>query len=634
MRKFVFAAVAAGLVLAMLSPAAADPASQRDVAGLLTGAPNRYMPHEIGKPVDLHYVFGPYEIPPGQDSNRETLDIPMETGYIVAIAPDLVDTTNGKVPTQQEAHIHHAHWFRVTNDPTQEYYTNVGGQGLSWVFGTGEEKSQGRLDDRAALDPANNDADPTNDFTYGMRVIGSEPQAMIYMIHNKKPVVGHYLVILDVTFIPGTREQIKAATGKDIHDLYGQLWGQTKDVTGSSQKIGARWTVTHDGVAVAMGGHLHPGGKAVVISNLGPKAANGQPICAGVDPDGDGFDGVALLNSYKYDRDMDVWPYSENYQMGTTKYGWRAPVHKGDILEQQAPYALLPGSTPNVLDRLSHDVLAHNWYQAMSYTGIYMDRDQSPGLQPTECTMAALAPTLYGADSFDVQGHSSSWAPVPGETVEQFQARVDEVAEDWNLFLPDGADAHLHAIQGMVNHPWTGEREKLCAQAGLPALALKYDACGPSDIATVEGPEVTEIVTAGFAYFPGDFGTLNGVTPTLPKVRQGTTLTLVNADTVANVRHTFSSCTWPCIGEYVSNFPLTMGGVGSFDSGKLGNIDPIDGGLFNLGSELPGVLAGGQSDTIPVYKMEITPAQFPVGKYSYFCRIHPFMRGGFEVIAA
>jgi hypothetical protein len=640
MRKALRVALLVGMIAATLSPAHADPASQRDIAGLVTGAPQRYVPQEIGKPVDLHYLFGPYVVPPGQDSNRITVDVPIQTGYIIAVAPDLVDATNGRIPTQQEAHIHHAHWFRVTNDPEQDYYPGLsyGGMGASWVFGTGEEKTQGRLDERAKLDPANNDTNPNNDFNYGIFVDGNTPQVLIYMIHNKTPSVGHYFVVLDVSFIPGTRDEIKTATGgKDIHTLYGQLWGQTKDVTDASRNIGARMTASHDGVAVAMGSHLHPGGKAVVVSNLGPDIDPGSgvhPLCQGIDPDGDGYDGVALLDSYKYDKDMDVWPYSEQYQMGATKYGWRAPIHKGDILEQKATYAVVPGSSSSPFNLLSRDILSHNWYQAMSYTGIYVDRDQSPGPAPTACTMDAFAPTLYGADRFDTQNFSKSWVPAVGESQAQFDARVDAVRQAFNLFLPAGANGHQHTVQGMVNHLWNAS-EALCAQSGL-SLEDKLPSCGDPDVATTSGPAVTQIHVAGFTYVPGDLSNYkSGLPLVIPTVKEGTQLQLVNEDFALNVRHTFTSCQWPCVGTYVSNFPLPSGGQGSFDTGKLGNIDPIDGGLFNDGGDIASFAGGGQSDTVPTWHLDIDAAHgFVAGqRYAYFCRIHPFMRGAFEVVA-
>jgi plastocyanin len=50
---------------------------------------------------------------------------------------------------------------------------------------------------------------------------------------------------------------------------------------------------------------------------------------------------------------------------------------------------------------------------------------------------------------------------------------------------------------------------------------------------------------------------------------------------------------------------------GRWESGTLG-YDVIDGGTPD-----------------PLAK---TPKDLPVGKYSYFCRIHPWMRGAFEVV--
>lgn len=602
MRKVLIAMAAMAMIIAV-APANAE---ERDVVGLLAQAGNRYVPGPVGVPQDLHYVFGPYVIPPGQDSNRITVDIPLRDGFVTAIAPDLIDASSGRIPTQQEAHIHHAHWFKVTNNPDEEYYPGLsfGGNGASWVFGTGEEKTQGRLDDRARAGALGGET-----WDYGMRVDGTTPNAMIYMIHNKLASVGRYFVVLDVTFIPGSAAEIEAVTGKPIHTLYGQLWGQTKDVTGSSKNIGAEWKVTRDGMAIAAGGHLHPGGKNVIVSNLG-KDGNCR-----ADLDGDGFPGVAILNSYKYDHDMRVWPYSEDYQMGATKFGWRAPVHKGDILRQDATYAIDGVSpTAGILKKDSRDGLDHNWYEAMTYTGIYMDRQQAPGTPAGECSIAALAPKLLGDDTFAVQGKASSW----DTNVPTVAAQVAEIAEDWNINLgskaPAQTDAHARAAHGMVNHIWK-VNEPVCAQEGL-ALDAILPACGPADIGTTEGPIVDSIHAAGFLYAPGDLGA--GASPIIPRVVRGTTLTLVNEDVGLNIRHTFTSCAWPCVGTYVSNFPQPTGGPLAFDTGKIGNVDPVDGGITG-------------DDTVPLYQFEVTQ---PAGKYAYYCRVHPFMRGAFEIVDA
>jgi hypothetical protein len=630
MRKLVIALGAVAMFAAIV-PAEAQ---NRDVVALVAQAPDRYMPREVGKPVDLHYVFGPYVIPPGQDSNRITVDLPVQSGYVTAIAPDLIDATDGRVPTQQEAHIHHAHWFRITNDPNQEYYPGLsfGGNGASWVFGTGEEKTQGRLDDRARRDHA-----AGNDWDYGMESDGTTPNALIYMIHNKLASTGRYFVILDVTFIPGTREEIREVTGRDIHPLYGQLWGQTKTVTGSSKVIGSQYKIPRDAVGIAAGGHLHPGGKNTIILNTG---RNGT--CQ-TDLDGDGRPGVTILNSYKYDHDMRVWPYSEDYQMGATKFGWRAPLHKDDVLVQIAEYALdaAPDGGHPYLNTVSRDGLDHNWYQAMTYTGIYMDREyRFPGntqvSTPYACSLESLAPRLLGDDTFELQGKASSWdvADAPGCSMVNptqpaarcMSAQVAELAEDWNYFLSDTPTASERAAHGMVNHTWA-VNEKVCAQPGLDLSPVAgrvgedtvLGTCGVANIPTQQGPVVDTIHSAAFIYAPGDLGL--GSTPMLPRVLQGSTLRFVNEDAAANIRHTFTSCAWPCVGEYVSNFPLSDGGPKAFDTGKIGNLDPVDGGVTG-------------SDTLPFAQLVIDPAKFTVGKYSYYCRIHPFMRGGFEVVPA
>ena len=617
MRKFAVIVAVCALVGAVAPATAAE-----DVPGLLLQAGDRYTARDVGKPVDMSFVFGPYHVPAGQDSNRITLDLPLNEGFITAIAPRLINARTGEMPSMQEAHIHHAHWFRVTNDPEQEYYSGYGQAGLSWVFGTGEEATQGRMDDRARLDQA-----AGNNWDYGMKIDATTPQAVIYMIHNKTASPETFLVTLDVTFIPGSREQIKEVTGRDIHPLYGQLWGQTKDVTYDDRKIGRDWEVTHDGVAVASAAHLHPGGKATIISNLGrrdPKTektacemAEAKRKGAG-DPDGDGFLGVAILDSYRYDRIMEAWPYSENYQMGASKFGWRVPVHKGDVLRQDALYALDADGNRGPRHRGSIQGVDHHWYEAMTYTGIYMDREYKGLSTPAGvCSVEALGPRLLGKDTFNEQSFSNAWKgeAAHAEHGDGLAAGIDELKEDWNRFLPPDAGRLERARHGMVNHIWHGDPEPLCALDNMPGLA-KFPKCGPKQIETTAGPATNQIHVAGFTYVPGDFNTAAGGIQ-LPQVTRGTPLEFVNEDVAINVRHTFTSCAWPCVGTYVSNFPLPSGGPQAFDTGKIGNLDPIDGGVTG-------------DDTAPHYSLDTSKME--PGKYAYFCRIHPFMRGGFELV--
>src|SRR5688572_27774479 len=127
MKRSIIALLAVLAIGASLMPAAADPLAQRDMATVIAQSPKRYLPSEAGKKEQLTLMFGPYVIPPGQDSNRLTVDFQLPDGFVTSVSPDLVDATSGRVPTEQEAHIHHAHWFRVTDDPNELYYLDAAG---------------------------------------------------------------------------------------------------------------------------------------------------------------------------------------------------------------------------------------------------------------------------------------------------------------------------------------------------------------------------------------------------------------------------------------------------------------------------------------------------------------------------
>ena len=83
-------------------------------------------------------------------------------------------------------------------------------------------------------------------------------------------------------------------------------------------------------------------------------------------------------------------------------------------------------------------------------------------------------------------------------------------------------------------------------------------------------------------------------------------MTFVNDDQFANIRHSVTTCPWPCNGKYVANYPHADG---RWDSETLGY------DVVSVGSPSP---------------IARTPANLPPGIYTYFCRIHPWMRGLFR----
>ena len=121
------------------------------------------------------------------------------------------------------------------------------------------------------------------------------------------------------------------------------------------------------------------------------------------------------------------------------------------------------------------------------------------------------------------------------------------------------------------------------------------------------------VPVSGFLYGQGDLG-LTGRKGRPPTIRPGQTLSFVNRDAKRNIFHTITSCKAPCNGATGIAYPLANGPV-RFDSGNLG-----------FGPE--GRTAAAQRITWR------TPKKIRPGTYTYFCRVHPFMRGAFRVAAS
>lgn len=526
----------------------------------------------------MRFLQGPFPVPPGNDFNRVTVQLPVHDGFMTAVSPNLYDATGSSTPNQH-LHIHHAHWFRTSSDAEDEYYT----ANLAWVFGTGEERTQGSLHDRAVVDPAGP--------AYGIYLESLGPQALIFMLHNKMPDPALVYVALDVKFVYGSAEEIAAAdptcpgklegegcqAGREFHTLHGKLWGTTFDVprqspeTGgdgiylhpvdipagagerqASDDLGRMYTASADGTAIASAGHLHPNGMQVVVANLGPEGS----ACE-ADLDQDGLPGVTLFRSRKIEAVEEAYPHSEDFQMGATKHGWRAPIREGDRITQFAIY----------------DNGDYASYEAMSFAGLYVDRLQVPEPRSGACTVENTAAYL-----------------LPGD--------------------PSGGDPRETVINRAVDHGGDGhDHGGYCGIAGAPP-------CN-AEVGDPEPGFTTPLVTiTNFAYTPGD-RSLPGQAGLPVQVPKGSTLTFVNADTGvrAGVRHTVTSCEWPCNGPYVANYPQPDG---LFDSGKLGNYDALDGG---------GPMS---SEFTSVYELD-TSALEP-GFYSIYCRVHPWMRGSIQVV--
>ncbi|MFL5895001.1 MAG: PQQ-binding-like beta-propeller repeat protein [Thermoleophilaceae bacterium] len=496
---------------------------------------DRFVTKPAGTKETLHLWYGPYTIGPGQDLNRVDIDVPLRHGFLVSLEPKLVKWPDMIQPSHQEAHIHHAHWFRP--DPGNKEDNYFGGT-HEWIFGNGDEETRGDFQPRTA-------AGGPNGPVYG-QYFDEGPQTIIYMLHNKTAAPLVAFVVLDVTFIHGSAAENQAIFHRPFHDVAGILFGRTYNVPRQADGDGLyettvdykdakdprlhargpiRWTSTVDGTIIGMGGHLHPGGIKVVVNNLGSK----DHPCPddGTSP----YGGTQLYTSRARFR---YTPWSEDFLMEVTDPGFRAPIHKGDVIQ-------LTGVYENKF---------HAWYDVMTHNGIYVDRQQPP---------------------------KPGCAPV----------------------LIDRPKANPR--QGVLSKPWGPQMDHSCGvkwgwgDCDKPVKGAMKPVKAPGNVVNI----------TNFSYQPGDFS--SGIYGDTPWIREGEQLTFVNDDQPAAIRHSITTCPYPCNGEYFANYPTADG---RWDSGTLG-YDPIDGGSPN-----------------PVSK---TPKDLPPGTYTYFCRIHPWMRGVFKV---
>jgi plastocyanin len=129
------------------------------------------------------------------------------------------------------------------------------------------------------------------------------------------------------------------------------------------------------------------------------------------------------------------------------------------------------------------------------------------------------------------------------------------------------------------------------------------------------GATTTQVKIKDFQFVPGDLGLLfDGAE--VPVVPQGQSLSFVNQDDPAVEWHSITTCSVPCNRQTGISYPLADGRAGGglvqFDSGQLGF----------------GPQGGSPAANRLTWQ---TPSDLPQGTYTYFCRIHPFMRGAFRV---
>jgi plastocyanin len=193
----------------------------------------------------------------------------------------------------------------------------------------------------------------------------------------------------------------------------------------------------------------------------------------------------------------------------------------------------------------------------------------------------------------------ASWYENMG-IVMAFLAPGDKSGVD--VFKSSSAGAHLSTV-GDITHGHLAENDH---HGGNNVRALP----------TKLGPVTNRINITNFVYSPGDLSAPGGI----PQVRANKPLTFFNGDDKDWIWHTITTCAKPCTGETGIAYPLAN--AMPLDSLELGTANWA--GMFKTAQPVAGKVT-----------FSLTPdkAGLRAGQtYTYFCRIHPFMRGAFKVV--
>jgi hypothetical protein len=567
----------------------------------------------------IHFAFGPIHVKPGQnEAIIEPIDIekPAYDGYIVRFKPDLVRSVDGSHPRTDDLHLHHATWLNLGDS-----------YGDGPFFAAGEEKTIAQFPDG-----------------YGMEVGARDLWGLLYMIHNGTSQAESVWLTYQIDYI--AKADAEAAgirpvkpvwldvqkhrihpegnstssnpvfnaqrgfghtdpeTGTNVctwpdencahFDSYGTVTAQ-QGIDVSSEVAGTDWTVPEDlsGTIIGLGGHLHPGGLRDDVSL----------IRGGVEKQIFRSDAVYWDYDAATDNVAGANPISWNLSMTVTglPLGWGVQIAPGDVLRINATY----------------DTEMASWYENMGIVVALVAADPHPGDE--------------GLDVFD-----------PGVTIDQGASNLG--------LVPDGPWYTVTDMAG-ADHPFTPSSctpdpdmsdgaGRLCLRGAPTHPAIDESGhtggCGGTQtgpcqtLPDLDGEVTNEIVSAGFTYGNADLGVI-GATG-IPRLIKGEPARFWNLDTGARIWHTFTRCAAPCNGPTGVNYPIADGGSGSPDD--LMDFESLELGYGMLWepskSQLGGSKPYNQQWLEDGVFWEFTPSQ--TGTYTFYCRIHPGMRGAFKVI--
>lgn len=524
----------------------------------------------------ITYRIGPLDVTPGQ--NRIAFkpitgaEKPGVDGWMIRLKPDLVNE-DGSVPLSSKVMFHHGVWLNFSRpDATSG--------GPERFYATGEEKTITSFPDG-----------------YGYRYRTSDRWILNHMIHNLTPQPMTLYATYTVDFIPDdspAADGIRPVTpiwmdvenGSNLYpvfDVFRGTGGKDRRFTYPAEARnpypdGVRqnqWTADRDGVLLATAGHVHAGGLWTDLF-LKRKGAKYQgPLCARLTPVRvDTPNPKTLKGAAKRRAQRLVRKQKRKHRAAMRKH--RACVKK----------------QPNVKG-----------------SRVHLFRSRAKYFEPAGPVSWDMA--MYGSGpnwrpevrKGDVLSTSATYETRRASWPESMGIMVVYMAENER-----GVNPYRKRVDhpGILNHGHYKENDD--HGGGLPTVGQDPTRLGDG-IAAGSDP----FVISDYVYNGADFR-LPGSAGNPPVVRKGKSMRfeLSDYDVRNEVWHSLTSCKTPCNRSTGIAYPIADGKF-QFESGQLGT--------------LPGA---SKAPTVDRTWWE-TPKTLPRGTYTFFCRVHPLMRGAFRV---
>ena len=559
------------------APAApCDPESRFDVPNYYGDACKR-----------LRFVFGPIVVKPGQNDlmiEPTTIEQPRYNGYITRFEPNLIDET-GVAPPVEQLHLHHGTWLNIGRS-----------YGSGPFMASGEEKT-------IAFWPKG----------YGMKVQASDVWGFLYMVHNATAQPKVVWITYDVDYVAeAAAEAIQPETGKPMITNTKNIWldvgnggwhdkadpyflnpvYNTQKGFGGIDPITGTQTCSFPDQNCARfnsAGNVSAQQGLDVDAEVAGKDFN---VTAGL-LDNKGFGTLVVMGGHLH-------PGGLYDKVSLVRDGVEKPIHISEAVYWEEDDGTRPGGDPTSWD--------------FSMTGVSKDIGWKILVKPGDKIRLNAVYETEHASWYENMGIVMTWvAPGDASGVDPFAPGVEIVdAFPTGANYPDGHvaptctnDADTICLRGQVTHGQMPENQN------HGRCDIRNTCQGLTDKV---GPEIDRIDMVAFTYGQADFSVINQVG--IPQVRINKPLLFTNLDTADYMWHTATRCAEPCTGATTVDYPLANGGTG----------DPND--IMDFDSSELGVgLAPSQS-----VDWVLTPNR--EGVFTFFCRIHPSMRGAFKVVDA